>query len=253
MKSDLALSSPLMNAAGTLGFTPDFHGPVDLSGFGAFVTNPISRTPRNPARGTRYIPYQGGFLLHSGLPNPGLSKALQRYQRRWAQSRLPVIVHLLANDPDELAWMVERLETVEGIMGVEVGLPPDVDFSLASQMVMAAFGELPVIIRVNMDTSMDVVQSVVEAGASAISLGAPRGSLLHNDDKVSGRLYGPAIFPLALKTVENIAMLGIPVIGAGGVYSQAEIDAMLAVGAVAVQLDTVLWRGEVPMGASKKQ
>jgi dihydroorotate dehydrogenase len=61
---------------------------------------------------------------------------------------------------------------------------------------------------------------------------------------VRGRLYGPALLPLALEVVSAIARQGIAVIGAGGLYRQEDIDAMLSAGAAAVQLDAVFWRGE---------
>jgi len=251
-KSDLFFEKPLMNAAGTLGFAPDPKGSVDISAFGAFVANPISRKPRKPARGTRFVTYPGGFLLHTGLPNPGLSDAIKRYGARWTRSLIPVILHLLAQGPGELASMVERLEMIEGVMGVEVGLPPDATPGLAYQMVQATFGELPVIVRVNLDVSADIVQAMIEAGVSAISLGAPRGTLTPplsppftggmKGGVVSGRLYGPAVFPLALKAVENFSGLGIPIIGGGGVYQTSEVDAMLKAGASAVQVGAVLWK-----------
>lgn len=252
-KTDFFFAQPLMNAAGMLGFFPDPHSPLDFSRFGAFVTNPISRLPRTPAKGTRYIPFPGGFLLHTGLPNPGLSQALRRYGRYWASASLPVIVHLLAQNPDELGWMVERIEGAGSVMGIEVGLPPDADASLAAQFAQAALGELPVLVRVPLDGSLILAQAVVDAGASAISLGAPRGLLPSPCEgegsgvRVSGRLNGPAIFPLALRAVEQLARAGLPVIGAGGVRSASEVEIMLKAGASAVQIGTSLWKsGYIP-------
>ncbi len=82
------------------------------------------------------------------------------------------------------------------------------------------------------------------AGADAISLGAPPGILPDETGKVvEGRLYGPALFPQALLEVQTAAASGIPVIGAGGVYAAWQVQAMLASGAIAVQLDGVLWKG----------
>ncbi len=235
-----------MNAAGTLGFAPDPKGPVDIAEFGAYVTNPISRRPRKPARGTRFMSYPGGFLLHTGLPNPGLSGAIRRYGERWVRSPIPVILHLLAQEPDELAGMVERLEMVDGIMGFEVGLPPDAAPNLVYQMAQATLGELPVILRVNLDVSVDIVEAIIEAGISSISLGAPRGTLIDdNGVPVSGRLYGSGVYPLALKAVEKFSGLGISVIGAGGVYQTSEVDAMLKAGASAVQVSAALWKGGI--------
>ncbi|MBC8508135.1 MAG: hypothetical protein ISR58_05525 [Anaerolineales bacterium] len=245
-KSELYFDKPLMNAAGTLGFAPDPKGPVDIAEFGAFVTHPISRKPRKPARGTRFVSYPGGFLLHTGLPNPGLSGAIRRYAERWVRSPIPVILHLLAQAPDELAGMVERVELVEGIMGLEVGLPPDAAPNLVYQMAQATFGELPVILRVNLDISADIVQAIIEAGVNSISLGAPRGTLLDdNGVPVSGRLYGPGVYPLALKALEKFSGLGLSVIGGGGVYHTSEVDDMLKAGASAVQVGAALWAGGI--------
>ena len=71
-KSELLLNTPIMNAAGCLGFAPDTHGPTDLSQLGAFITNPISLLARSPAHGPRFLSFPGGFMLHTGYPNPGL-------------------------------------------------------------------------------------------------------------------------------------------------------------------------------------
>ena len=60
---------------------------------------------------------------------------------------------------------------------------------------------------------------------------------------VTGRLYGSAFLPVALRKVQELTRMSIPVIGAGGVYTQEHKDAMLAAGARVVQLDCILWRG----------
>ncbi|HNQ95866.1 MAG TPA: hypothetical protein PKH47_14440, partial [Anaerolineales bacterium] len=74
MKRDLYFSKPLINAAGSLGFAPDLRVLQELGGleFGAFVTNPISLRPRVPTAQPAVLEYPGGFLLHTGLPNPGI-------------------------------------------------------------------------------------------------------------------------------------------------------------------------------------
>ena len=61
---------------------------------------------------------------------------------------------------------------------------------------------------------------------------------------VHGRLYGPAALPSSLNAVVEACRSGLPVIGAGGVYRPADLEAMFAAGAAAVQLDAVLWRGD---------
>jgi dihydroorotate dehydrogenase (NAD+) catalytic subunit len=249
-KSDLYFSTPFLNAAGTLGFSPDPKTPLDITQLGAFVTNPVSLAPRKPAKGDRYLPFPGGFLLHTGYPNPGLKTIIRRHARRWARSPVPVIVHLLAQEPVELRHMVERLEGIEGVMGVEIGLRPDIDPGLVHEMGMAAVGELASIIRLPFGSvsgahgNSKLFDAVIDTGASAVSLAPPRGPLVGADGAlVSGRLFGPGLYPQTLAVVRKLAEMDIPTIGGGGIYSRAEAETMLASGAVAVQLDTVLWRG----------
>jgi dihydroorotate dehydrogenase (NAD+) catalytic subunit len=244
MKIDLSLSKPLMNAAGSLGFAPEARGNVDLSPLGAFITNPISLGERSPARGVRYLPFPGGFLLHTGYPNPGLKTAIRRYAARWRRSPLPVLVHLLPGSPQETAQMVQRLELVDGIAGVEISLPLNADGPAALAFSQAARGELPVVLRLPLERAASLIPYITSVGLAGISLAPPRGVLpLPGGGFIQGRLYGPAIFPLALAVVQALAHSGIPVIAAGGVYRPEQADALLREGAAAVQLDSVLWQG----------
>jgi dihydroorotate dehydrogenase (NAD+) catalytic subunit len=231
-----------MNAAGSLGFALDRRQPFDLSWLGAFVTNPISLKARSPARERRLLSFPGGFLLHTGWPNPGLSQAIRLYAARWARSPVPVIVHLLARTPDELGAMTRRLETVEGVMGIEVGLPPGCDGETARALVAAAQGELPVIARLPFEGAIRLAENLPGSSVSALSLGPARGALPGpQSELVHGRLYGPALFPLALNLVKELGKLGMKVIAAGGVYGPVEARAMLSAGAMAVQFDAALW------------
>jgi dihydroorotate dehydrogenase (NAD+) catalytic subunit len=249
MKLDLAFDPPWMNAAGSLGFAPDRHGPVELSRLGAFVTHPISLEKRTPAHGVRYLAFPGGFLLHTGYPNPGLRTAIRRYGDQWGRSPIPVIVHLLCQRVDELAQAVQRLEGVSGVTGIELGLPPEIDAGQAAALAQAAMGELPVIVRLPLERAVELGGAITKNnanidGLAAFSLGPPRGVLPTPEGSLArGRLYGPAVFPLALAAVKTLTRFRVPVIGAGGVYREEQAEAMLRAGAVAVQLDAVLWRG----------
>lgn len=76
--------------------------------------------------------------------------------------------------------------------------------------------------------------------------GAPRGKGESvAQEWVTGRLSGPALFPKALLAVSNAVEANLPMIGAGGVESKENADAMLSVGALAVQVDESLWRGDI--------
>lgn len=251
-KTDLNLSLPVMNAAGFLGFAPDLRGSVDLNVMGAFVTNPISLEPRSPAHNRCCLAYPGGFLLHTGHPNMGFRSILRKYAARWGRSPIHVIVHILALRVDEVAWMVHQLEAVPGVMAVELGLPPGGERALARDLVQAAQGELPVIAHPPLEEVKELAPTLSQAGAAGISLGPPRGVLPLADGKsVSGRLYGPAIFPQVLAVSHSLVDEGLSVIAAGGIYSTVEIDALLSAGAKAVQLDGILWRRGFDIGGGK--
>jgi dihydroorotate dehydrogenase len=109
-------------------------------------------------------------------------------------------------------------------------------------------GELPLIIKLPPDQFLRIGPRLLELGAAALSMGAPRGSIASGESFVSGRLHGPGLHPGALDLVRAAARIGIPVIGAAGVFSSASTTSMLGAGALAVQLDAALW---LP-GANKK-
>jgi dihydroorotate dehydrogenase (NAD+) catalytic subunit len=246
MKRDLSFRTPILNAAGMLSFAPDFREKPGFSWeeLGAFVTNPISLRPRLPTTSPALIEYPGGFLLHTGLPNPGLHAVLKKYAHRWADSSLPIVVHLMADRPEETARMVESLEGVENVMAAELGFAPLLADDIILTSLKMSLRELPLIVSLPAEQILRLGPRVMEMGAAAVSLSAPRGSLnTDNGSLITGRLYGPAYFPQSLAIVRDAVAAGIPIIGAGGVYKQEQAQVMKEAGAMAVQMDAVLWRG----------
>ena len=242
-KTELTLENPLMNAAGTLGFSPDLKGPVNFSRLGAFITNPISWESRTPTKGERFIPFPGGFLLHTGYPNPGLKEVIRHHTRRWSRSPLPIIIHLLAQDVYTVERMVTQLEGIEGVIGIEIGLPPDIDPETTRLMALVSLGELAVIIRLPFENADNLLPELSTIGINAVSIAPPRGILPGPDGSlVSGRLYGPSIFPQALAKIKSLSQFGVPIIGSGGVYSGEDSLIFMNTGVIAVQLDSVLWQ-----------
>lgn len=254
-KRDLAFRSPLMNAAGFLGFTPDLRAAIPWEELGAFVTNPVSLRPRTPAAPPAVIQFPGGFLLHTGLPNPGLAAVSKRYAARWADSPLPIIVHLMADRPEETQQMVQRLEGFENVMAVELGYAPLLADDILLLSLEMCLGELPLIVSLAAEQVLSLGPRLIQAGAEAISLAASRGRLPDRDAMLSGRLYGPSLFSQSLELVHNAAKLGLPIIGAGGVYTKENAQAMQAAGALAVQVDAAFWGLEqfVPSSESDSQ
>jgi dihydroorotate dehydrogenase len=247
-KADLIFRTPLMNAAGILGFAPDPRGPIPWDHMGAFITNPISLRPRAAAEQPAVLEYAGGFLLHTGLPNPGFSAAVEAYARRWADSEIPIIVHLMADRPEETREMVHALESRDNIMAVELGFAPLLSDDIVLLAIEMSRGELPLIVCLPHDQVLRLGTRVMREGAAAVSLAAPRGALQYEGQTVSGRLLGPALLPLALGIVRAAAKAGLPIIGAGGLFYARDVEAMIAAGAIAVQADAQFW---IPAGNEK--
>jgi dihydroorotate dehydrogenase (NAD+) catalytic subunit len=248
MKRDLYFSKPLMNAAGSLGFAPDSRVGLPLDSFGAFVTNPLSLRSRVPAAKPEVIKYSGGFLLHSGLPNPGFNTGIKRYASRWDKSDLPIIVHLMADRPEETQRMVQMLEMHENVMAAELGFAPLLANDIILLTLEMCLGELPLIFSLPMEQVLSLGPRLIQEGAQAISISAPRGAMpeinengLEDKAIITGRIYGPSLFPRSLEIVYSAAKLGLPIIGAAGIWTKENADAMLSVGALAVQVDAALW------------
>ena len=179
MKRDLYFHKPLMNAAGSLGFYPDVRNFQDFGRlFGAFVTNPFSLRPRLPAAKPTLIEYSGGFLLHTGLPNPGLSAGIKKYAARWSRSDLPVIVHLMADRPEETQRMVRSLETQENVMAVELGFAPLLSDDIIMLTLEMCLGELPLIFSLP-------VEQVLRLGPRRLDSSSSLTSLLHALDRLA--------------------------------------------------------------------
>lgn len=242
MKRDLYFSKPLINAAGSFGFTPDPRNGIRLDSFGAFVTNPISLRPRLPTAHPALVEFPGGFLLHTGLPNPGLSSALKKYSAKWNRADLPIIVHLMADRPEETQRMVRDLENVENVMAVQLGFAPLLSDDIILMNLEMCLGEVPLIFALPHEQVLTLGRQLMDGGASAISIAAPRGAMYDNaGNLITGRMYGQSLFPRALDVVRSAVMSGIPVIGSGGVWSDADVESMLKAGAMAVETDAQLW------------
>jgi dihydroorotate dehydrogenase (NAD+) catalytic subunit len=239
----LELGNGRMNAAGSLGFVPSDSPAFAGLSLGVCITNPISLRPRKASQVPRLLEFPGGVLLHTGWPNPGLRSAVSSYANAWARAPLPVVLHLLVDDAAALRKAMPRIEELENIAAIELNIPTDASPRLAADLVAAAAGELAVIAQLSLPRAEELADGCLAAGASAVSLGPPRGSLPAADGRlVNGRLYGPAIFAQALAATQTLAKAGVPVIAAGGIEGEAQERACRDAGAIGIQMDVGLWK-----------
>lgn len=236
------LTSTWMNAAGFMGYLPQ-RLPVESFVPGAFVTNPISLLPRSPAHHRTVVAYQGGFLMHSGYPNPGLKNILKSYARKWQTLPIPVWVHLLVSSPYECQEMVREVEGLENVSAIELGLPLGLDTKRKQEMIRAAVGELPIIVAIPLDEIDPVlVDQISTLGEVGVVISAPRGAVPQNGKTVSGRLYGPSLHPQMLWALGRLRGSKLPIVAGCGIFSIEQGESALAAGAAAVQADAWCWQ-----------
>ena len=245
-KIGLALKSPILPAAGCAGYANEYAALIDWSKWGAFVTNPVTARPRQPTGDPVTIDLGAAVLIHTGIPNLGIRAVIEDSQSTWKRLGVPVIVHVAGSTPDDVAECAVRLVIVDGVGGVELGVRDEEDEGAIVALIAAAVeaGEAPVLVRLPLDRAAELAPTCVEAGAAALVVAAPpRGTLPWGDGFVSGRLYGRGTLPLALRAVrETAARVDVPIVASGGVHTLEDARAMLAAGAVAVQIDALIWR-----------
>ena len=255
----LRLRSPVLVASGTFGY--GFDAPqVDRIALGAIVTKGTTLRPREGNVPNRIAETPSGMLNAIGLQNPGVDHVARVYAPVWASWNVPVIVNLAGDAIDEYVAVAERLDSVPGIAGLELniscpnvanGLQFGVDPDQAAKLTSAvrAVTRLTLIVKLtpNVTDVVAIARAVEDAGADAVSaintyVGMAidvrrRRPVLSRE---SGGLSGPAIKPLALHAVWQVAQaVRIPVIGIGGIMTSGDALEFLLAGAVAVQLGTV--------------
>lgn len=230
-----------MNAAGTQGFLPSKAWNLPETQ-GVFVTNPLSLHPRKPATQRTARLEAGTLLLHSGLPNPGLASALRQYARKWEKSPIPVWVHLIPQSLEECYRMIQLVENSTGVSAVEISLPPHLSSEEKQAFLSTLDSELPIVLALPLNCVEDIPIPLDKI--SAVTLSAPRGMLpTPSGTWIEGRLYSPSLFPQVLYAVTRYVQRGIPVIAGAGIYRRIHAQHLLQAGALAIQVDTALWKG----------
>lgn len=246
-KTALEVTTPVMTAAGTFGYGEVYRDFINIDKLGAIVTSPITYDAWNPATGTRVVPLDAGVLMHTGLPNPGLNKALRRYRNLWKLLPVPVVLHLVATTEDHIRKSAARLDEEDAIAAIELGLNDDISWEEAEAFISAAVSrtDKPVLARLPPSDAYEIAEAADGAGAGALVVtGPPRGTARDpfSGQLVTGRIYGPLVKPVVLHMVGRIARrVEAPVIGAGGIHTAQDARDFLDAGAVAVQVDSVTW------------
>lgn len=256
----IELKNPVMVASGTFGYGREYDGLVDLNRLGAIVTKgtSIDPWPGNPP--DRIAETPAGMLNAIGLQNDGIESLINEKTPWLRQFDTAVIVNVVGKTVDEYAEVARRLDGVEGVDGLEInvscpnvkegGIAFGIDCDLLGTVISAVrkATKLPVIPKLspNVTDIVQMAQVCVDSGADAVSLiNTLLGTAIDPETRrfrlanITGGLSGPAIKPVALRMVWQVAQaVEVPVVGIGGIMTAEDAIEFLLAGADAVQVGT---------------
>jgi dihydroorotate dehydrogenase (NAD+) catalytic subunit len=259
-KTGLQLRNPVMTASGTFSWGQEFQKHFGVERLGAIVSKGVTVTPRAGNRQPRVAETPAGMLNSIGLQNIGIDAVVRDMAPLWATWDVPVVVNIAGDTIDEFGEMAARLDGLPGIAALELNIScPNVDIGgmdigqdagAAARATRAAVRNtsLPVIVKItpNVTDPVVIARACEDAGASAIcAINTILGMRIDIRrrrpvlPRARGGLSGPAIRPIALRMVYDIATaVRIPVIGCGGISTGEDAVEFLMAGASAVQVGT---------------
>ena len=262
------LAHPLVDASGTfdvLEYARRFDGDY-YAGFpyAAYVPKTVTADARagNPAPRVTETP--SGMINAIGLENPGIAAWIDGLST-WAQLTQPVVVSVGGNSPEQYAAVVRALEEhlatatggagpdIQGYElnvscpnisgGVQIGADPAASAAVVGAVRPLTKRLLLTKLTPNVSDVTEVARAVVDAGSDGVSLVNTFKAMVIDRETLkpflcnrTGGLCGPAIKPIALRMVAEVAaaLPGVPIVGMGGVASGLDALEFIACGATAV-------------------
>jgi dihydroorotate dehydrogenase (NAD+) catalytic subunit len=256
----IRLRNPVMTASGTFGYGEEFAAYVDLEAIGAIITKGLSLKPRAGNPTPRIVETPGGMLNAIGLQNVGIEAFIAKKTPFLRTIDTPVIVNLFGNTLEEYGELASRLDQVPEVAGMEVNIScPNVKHGgivfgtepLAAYEVVKLVRESTiktVIVKLspNVTDIVSMARACADAGADALSLINTLTGMAIDLQKrrpvlanITGGLSGPAIKPVALRMVWQVARaVKLPLIGIGGIMTATDALEFMLAGATAVQVGT---------------
>ena len=256
----LRLRNPVMTASGTFGYGTEYSRLFDIQRLGAIVCKGTTLEPREGNPQPRLVETASGMLNSIGLQNIGVDALIKEKAPLWAGWQVPVIVNIAGETIGEYARLASKLEGVAGISAIEVNIScPNIkaggaefgaDPGPAAEVTAAVrqATSLPLLVKLTPNTAdiTEVAVAVAGAGADAISLiNTLKGMAIDITRRrplpgnLTGGLSGPAIKPVALYMVYEVAgAVEVPVVGGGGIATAEDAIEFIMAGASAIQVGT---------------
>ena len=256
----IKMRNPVMTASGTFGYGAEFSEYMNLESIGALVTKGLSLRPKAGNPTPRIVETPGGMLNAIGLQNVGVDAFITQKLPYLSSVATPVIVNLYGNTLEEYGEVASRLDCLPGVAGIEVNIScPNVkqggivfgtDPQAAREVVRLVRKNTskPMIVKLspNVTDVVTMAKACADAGADALSLiNTLTGMAIDLERRrpilanVTGGLSGPAIKPVALRMVWQVAKsVQLPIIGIGGIMNARDALEFILAGATAVQIGT---------------
>jgi dihydroorotate dehydrogenase (NAD+) catalytic subunit len=255
----LTLRNPILVASGTFGYAREMAGSLDLARLGGIIPKTVTHQPRAGNPPPRTVETASGMLNAIGLDNDGIDHFIAHHLPYLRTLPTSIIANIAGENERDFLDMAEKIGRETGLAGLELNLScPNVsgglDFATNPELTrrivagVRAVCPLPLIAKLtpNVTNVVPIAQAAADGGADAVSLintfvgmaidWRRRRPILGN---VTGGLSGPAIKPLALRLVWQVASsVKIPVIGVGGIATIDDVMEFLVAGASAVQIGT---------------
>lgn len=257
----IKMHNPLIAASGCYGYGFDYAQWVDPRDWGAIVLQGTTLEPRSGNPPPRLAETPSGMLNAIGLQNPGIAYFLKEVRPQLRKLGCPVIANIAGDSVDHYRELAAILDGVGEVSAVEVNIScPNVrcggisfgrDPAVVEKLVAAVrqVYRKPLIVKLSLEAgSIDAVARAAEsAGADVLSLiNTLKGMVIDIHSRrpllgnITGGLSGPAIRPVAVRAVWEVAeAVSIPLIGMGGIASTEDALQFILAGAAAVAVGTV--------------
>jgi len=256
----LQLKNPVMTASGTFGYGPEFSDFMDLSRIGGIFVKGTTLRERQGNPYPRMAETPSGMLNAVGLQNKGVEYFINHIYPTVKDIDTNILVNLSGSTIEDYVEAARMLNELEKIPGIELNIScPNVkeggmafgtSCSSAAKVVKAVRTvykkELIVKLSPNVTDISEIALAVEAEGADSVSLiNTLLGMAIDSEKRkpilstVTGGLSGPAVKPIALRMVWQVARaVKIPVIGLGGIMNAADAIEFILAGASAIQVGT---------------
>ena len=265
------LRNPTILASGILGLSQEVFGRIAASGVGAITTKSCSLKPRPGYPNPTIVDWGHGLINAVGLSNPGVEvmvEEIRAARKRLRPLGVPIVASIFAETVYDFGTVARYISEAEPDL-IEVNIScPNLDARYEQMFASSPYvsaqvtrrvkscTRIPIFVKLspNVESIAEVAKEVIAAGADGLtvinSLGP--GMIIDIDSGYPilanrwGGVSGPAIRPIAVKCVRDVALAapGTAIIGTGGVTDARDAIEMLLVGATGVGIGSAVnWRG----------